>query len=73
MIFKKKRIDQILVEKKLVETRGKAQAMIMAGQVYINNKKVLKSGTFFDQDIEININNLHPEWVSRGAYKLLKL
>ncbi len=67
----KKRIDHLLVEKKLVESRTKAQAMIMAGQIYINNKKVKKSGELFNSDIEINIKNLHPIWVSRGAIKIL--
>ena len=67
----KKRIDLLLVEKKNISSRNKAQAMIMAGQVYVENKKVLKSGEIFDSDIEISINNLHPQWVSRGSIKLI--
>tara|TARA_Y100001970_G_scaffold60029_1_gene76493 strand:- start:6295 stop:7044 length:750 start_codon:yes stop_codon:yes gene_type:complete len=67
----KKRIDQILVEKKLVENRSKAQAMIMAGQVYINNKLITKSGEKFNQNINIKLKDLNPKWVSRGAYKLI--
>ena len=67
----KKRIDLILVEKKISETRTKAQAMIMAGQIFINNKKVLKSGEMYDSKIEIISKSLHSEWVSRGAIKLL--
>jgi 23S rRNA (cytidine1920-2'-O)/16S rRNA (cytidine1409-2'-O)-methyltransferase len=67
----KKRADLLVVEKKLTETRTKAQAMIMAGQIYINGKKVLKSGELHNDDLEIISNNLHPEWVSRGAIKLL--
>ena len=39
----KKRIDLLLVEKNHVETRAKAQAMIMAGQVFLAGKKVKKS------------------------------
>ena len=66
----KKRIDLILVEKKISKTRTKAQAMIMAGQVFINNKKVLKSGEFFDFNIDVTLKALHPDWVSRGATKL---
>ena len=67
----KKRADLLLVEKKIVETRTKAQAMIMAGQIFINGKKVLKSGELHNSDISIVSKSLHPEWVSRGALKLL--
>ena len=69
----KKRIDQLLVDKKLVETRTKAQAMIMAGQIFANKKLVLKSGQIFNENTEIFIKNIKPEWVSRGALKLLHL
>ena len=67
----KKRIDLILVEKKIAETRSKAQAMIMAGQIYIKNHKVFKSSETYDSNIEIIFKNLHPQWVSRGAFKIL--
>ncbi len=67
----KKRIDQILVEKKLVESRSKAQAMIMAGQIFVDKKIIKKSGELFNDNIIINIKDLHPQWVSRGAFKLL--
>ena len=67
----KKRADLLLVEKKIVETRTKAQAMIMAGQIFINGKKVLKSGELYNSDVNIISNSLHSEWVSRGAIKLL--
>ena len=67
----KKRIDLLLVEKKLAETRSKAQAMIMAGQVFIENKKIIKSGELFKSDTQISIVGLHSQWVSRGAYKLI--
>ena len=67
----KKRADLLLVEKKIAETRTKAQAMIMAGQIYINDRKILKSGELLAFDADIISKNLHPEWVSRGALKLL--
>jgi len=41
--FRKKRIDQILLEKGIVESRNKAQALIMAGQIYSNNNLFLIS------------------------------
>tara|TARA_Y100001970_G_C14159851_1_gene817869 strand:+ start:260 stop:994 length:735 start_codon:yes stop_codon:yes gene_type:complete len=67
----KKRIDLLLLEKKIALNRSKAQAMIMAGQISINGKKILKSGEQIDSDSIIAVSNLHPEWVSRGAFKLL--
>ena len=67
----KKRADLILVEKKLAETRSKAQAMIMAGQIFSNGKKILKSGELLNLNADIKKNNLHSEWVSRGALKII--
>ena len=67
----KKRIDLILVEKKIAETRSKAQAMIMAGQIYIKNHKVFKSSEIYDSNTEVVFKSLHPQWVSRGAFKIL--
>ena len=67
----KKRIDLLLVEKKLAESRSKAQAMIMAGQVSISGKKILKSGEIYDSSEKIDLSKLGSEWVSRGAYKLI--
>jgi len=69
--LKKKRIDQLLVEKKLIETRTKAQAMIMAGQIFVDKKQINKSGELFNKNIKINIKNLQPDWVSRGAFKIM--
>ena len=67
----KKSIDQLLVEKKLVETRTKAKAMIMAGQIFVDEKQINKSGEIFKEDVRIKVKNLQPEWVSRGAFKIL--
>ena len=67
----KKRIDLLLVEKNHVETRAKAQAMIMAGQVFVAGKKVKKSSEVFVSNSSISIVSLHPQWVSRGALKLI--
>ena len=67
----KKRIDLILVDKNIAESRNKAQAMIMAGQIFVKGKKILKSGESYEADIEVVYKNLHKEWVSRGALKLL--
>jgi len=66
----KKRVDLLLVDKNIAESRTKAQAMIMAGQISINGKKVLKSGETYEEDVNIISANLHSQWVSRGALKL---
>ena len=67
----KKRADLLLVDKKITDSLTKAQAMIMAGQISINGKKVLKSGELYETNADIAKANLHPQWVSRGAFKLL--
>jgi 23S rRNA (cytidine1920-2'-O)/16S rRNA (cytidine1409-2'-O)-methyltransferase len=67
----KKRVDLILVEKKIAESRTKAQALIKTGQIFINGKKVLKSGELYDPDQNIISKYGHHQWVSRGALKLL--
>ena len=61
-----------MVEKNLAETKTKAKSMIMAGQVCVNDKIITKSGNSFNREANIEIRNLHPTWVSRGAFKLLK-
>ena len=66
------RLDQLLIDRNLAETKSKAQSMIMAGQVYVNDKIITKSGNNFKENSKIKIKQLHPPWVSRGAYKLLK-
>ncbi|MBT3901443.1 MAG: TlyA family RNA methyltransferase [Pelagibacteraceae bacterium] len=72
MILKKQRLDQILVDRNLAETKSKAQAMIMAGQIYVEGNPINKSGFGIKTDAYIEVKNLGPEWVSRGAFKLIK-
>tara|TARA_Y100001970_G_C14202059_1_gene841684 strand:- start:307 stop:1050 length:744 start_codon:yes stop_codon:yes gene_type:complete len=72
LILKKLRLDQILFDRKLANSKSKAQAMIMAGQVYVEGKLIIKSGINFNTDSLIEIKNLGPDWVSRGALKLIK-
>ena len=56
----------------LAESKSKAQAMIMAGQVFVEGKVINKSGYNIKPDAKIKIKDIGPEWVSRGAYKLIK-
>ena len=71
MILKKQCIDQILFNRNLAESKTKAQAMIMAGQVFVEGKNINKSGFNISDNATIEIKNLGPKWVSRGANKLL--
>ncbi|MFC1948134.1 TlyA family RNA methyltransferase [Chloroflexota bacterium] len=65
----KKRIDNLLVDRGLAESRAKAQAMIMAGDVLADGKSILKAGTMINQDAEISVVE-PPPFVSRGGLKL---
>lgn len=65
----KKRIDNLLVDKNLVESRAKARAMIMAGEVTVDGRAVIKAGTMVDDASEIGLAE-PPPFVSRGGIKL---
>ncbi len=68
---KKERVDKLLVEKGLVESREKAQRLLMSGVVFVNNQKVDKAGTKVPVDSNIYIKEKMP-YVSRGGFKLEK-
>lgn len=65
----KKRLDVLLVERELVETRQRAQALILAGDVRVNDQVVTKAGTRVAEDAEITMRAPLP-YVSRGGLKL---
>jgi 23S rRNA (cytidine1920-2'-O)/16S rRNA (cytidine1409-2'-O)-methyltransferase len=65
----KKRLDLLLHERGLAETRSKAQAMIMAGEVFVDGQKVDKAGTKFAETVQIQLKE-KPLYVSRGGEKL---
>ncbi|MCX7738733.1 MAG: TlyA family RNA methyltransferase [Hydrogenothermaceae bacterium] len=69
--MKKDRIDKLLVDRGFVESREKAQALIMSGVVFVNNQKVDKPGAKVDLEGEIYIKEPLP-FVSRGGFKLQK-
>lgn len=68
----KTRLDVLLVERGLQETRQKAQATIMSGLVFVNNQKVDKVGTPVANDADIEVRGNALKYVSRGGLKLEK-
>lgn len=66
----KKRIDLLLCEKGLTETRAKAQALIMAGVVYVGTERVKKSSEVFDAEAKISVKEKPHDFVGRGGLKL---
>ena len=66
----KKRLDAVLMEKGLFETRSKAQAVIMAGSVLVKGQKIDKAGTLIDENSDIRILGNKLKYVSRGGLKL---
>ena len=68
----KKRLDLLLFERGMTESRQKAQAIIMSGQVYVNGRKADKAGTPTAEDASIEIRGGGLKYVSRGGLKLEK-
>ncbi|HMO60220.1 MAG TPA: TlyA family RNA methyltransferase [Roseiflexaceae bacterium] len=63
------RLDQLLVQRGLAETRSKAQALIMAGEVRVGGKAQVRAGDMVAPDVVVELSNPLP-YVSRGGYKL---
>ena len=69
----KKRLDVLLVERRLADSREKAKAIIMTGNVFVNGQREDKAGTTFDEEkSSIEIKGHTMKYVSRGGYKLEK-
>lgn len=68
----KKRLDVLVYEKGFAESREKAKAIIMAGQVYVNNQKADKCGVSYDENLPLEVRGDTQKYVSRGGYKLEK-
>jgi len=66
----KARLDQLLVDRGLVENRTKAQALIMAGLVYSGEQKLISAGTKFNVETPLTLRGQDHPWVSRGGLKL---
>lgn len=68
----KKRLDVLLTEQGYADTRSKAQAIIMAGQVYVNGQKADKPGISYEETVELEVRGVVCPYVSRGGWKLEK-
>ena len=68
----KKRLDVLLVERMYAETRSKAQAIIMSGNVYVGGQKADKPGISYEENVEIEVRGAVCPYVSRGGLKLEK-
>lgn len=68
----KKRLDVLLVERGLAASREKAKAMIMAGEVLVDNEREDKAGSMFPEEVEIVLKGKPLPYVSRGGLKLEK-
>ena len=66
----KQRADLMLVNTGLVESRAKAQALIMAGLVYAGTARVAKAGDLLAEDAQLSVKGQDHPWVSRGGVKL---
>ena len=66
----KLRLDQLLVERGLVESRARAQALILAGLVYLGEAKMTKAGAAVARDAAVAVRGRDHPWVSRGGIKL---
>lgn len=66
----KVRADQLLVDNGLAESRARAQALILAGLVYLGEKKVEKAGQQVPADADLDVRGRDHPWVSRGGIKL---
>ena len=66
------RLDMALTDRQLTVSRSKAQALIRAGQVYVNGRQCKKASTVVNDSDQLEIKGEECPFVSRGGYKLLK-
>ena len=67
---RRQRLDTLLVDKGLVESREKARALILAGQVDVDGHGAAKAGTMVPVDADVRVIGPDHPWVSRGGIKL---
>jgi 23S rRNA (cytidine1920-2'-O)/16S rRNA (cytidine1409-2'-O)-methyltransferase len=66
----RRRADQLLVDRGLVESRARAQALILAGKVFSGERRIAKAGDALAADSPIEVRGPDHPWVSRGGLKL---
>jgi 23S rRNA (cytidine1920-2'-O)/16S rRNA (cytidine1409-2'-O)-methyltransferase len=66
----KARADKLLVDRGLVESRAKAQALIMAGKIFSGDRRIAKAGDLVAEDAPLEVKGQDHPWVSRGGLKL---
>lgn len=66
----RQRVDRLLVERGLAESREKAQALVLAGRVFAKGQRVDKAGTAVDESLELEVRGDACPYVSRGGMKL---
>ncbi|MFL5255009.1 MAG: TlyA family RNA methyltransferase [Rhodopila sp.] len=66
----KQRVDQMLVQRGLVESRARAQALILAGKVFSGEKRIAKAGDLLAEAAPLEVRGQDHPWVSRGGLKL---
>ena len=66
----KRRADQLLVDRGLVESRTRAQALILAGKIFSGERRVQKAGDPMAEDAPLEVRGQDHPWVSRGGLKL---
>ena len=66
----KVRADQLLVQQGLAESRTRAQALILSGNVFAGDRRVAKAGDMLSEDTVLTVKGRDHPWVSRGGIKL---
>ena len=66
----KRRLDQLLVDRGLTDSRSRAQALVMAGQVYSETRRLDKAGTQIAENTPLEVKGQNHPWVSRGGFKI---
>jgi 23S rRNA (cytidine1920-2'-O)/16S rRNA (cytidine1409-2'-O)-methyltransferase len=64
------RVDQLLVERALAESRARAQALILGGHVWSADRRIDKAGQLLDCEAPLSVRGRDHQWVSRGGIKL---
>ena len=70
MATKKIRLDQLIVDRNLADSKTRAQSLVMAGHVFVGDAKALKPGQQVAEDADVQVKGSDHPWVSRGGIKL---